>query len=470
MTTEWLDRPMVEIIAGLRENEICSTALLDEAEARHARYGNALNAYRVWRGVDARATAADADAQFKAGRDNGLLQGIPVSVKDLYGIGGFDTFAGSPRALPPVWEREGPIIAGLRREGAVITGKTHMVEFAFGAVGTNAHWPAPRNPWDTQTRRVPGGSSSGAGVSLAEGSAVIALGSDTAGSVRIPASITGTVGFKPSAGRWPTDGLVPLSPTFDVPGVLARSVADAAIAFAVIESELSGTPDREIPSAAELSGIVIGRMDAHFWPDCSPGVAEQVERALGELAQAGIRVVTTELPGVEEAFELFRDGGLAAAEFRSFIQSELPDWLGSLDPNVAARMEFGPLFHSATFKRRRARFVELAAAANDAVADIDVFASPTVPISAPTLAEVADHSAYAAANIRIVRNTCIANLLGFCALTIPVGLDSRGLPVGLQLLAKAEDERQLFQIGLAMEKCLGAPASRLGTPKLLSPA
>ena len=468
MTKDWLDRPLADIVAALRENRVRSADLLDEAGERHDRHTGTLDAYRVWDRRGAQRMAAEADARFDAGRDMGLLQGIPISVKDLFGVKGFQTFAGSPRALPVVWETEGPIVAVLRREGAIFTGKTHMVEFAFGGVGTNANWPVPRNPWDAIKHRVPGGSSSGAGVSLAEGSVVIALGSDTAGSVRIPASVTGVVGFKPSAGRWSTEGLVPLSPTFDVPGVLTRSVADAAIAITVIESGLRGAPEITVPKAIDPTDVVIGRMDAYFWQDCSPGVVEQVERALNDLVSKGVRVVKADLPGVEEAFALFRDGGLAASEFREFLHAELPGWIDGLDPNVAQRMGLGPPFGSAAFERRRLRFAELAAAAKDAFVDVGVIASPTVPLSAPNIEAVAQGDAYAAANIRMLRNTCIANLLGLCALTVPVGLDALGLPVGLQLFAKAGDESRLIEIGLVVESILGAPAPRLGEPDLIS--
>jgi len=184
MTGGWIDKPLDDLITAFRAGALSPIDLYEEARARHGGAGAQLNAYRVWDETHSRAQAVDADATFRAGDIIGPLQGIPISVKDLFGVSTLDTFAGSPRALPEKWNSEGPVIKALRNQGAVLTGKTHMVEFAFGGLGTNVHWPVPRNPWDANAHRVCGGSSSGAGVSLMEGSALVALGTYTAGSVR----------------------------------------------------------------------------------------------------------------------------------------------------------------------------------------------------------------------------------------------------------------------------------------------
>jgi aspartyl-tRNA(Asn)/glutamyl-tRNA(Gln) amidotransferase subunit A len=186
---------------------------------------------------------------------------VPVSIKDLFAAFGYPCFAGSSRRLPAdPWERDGPLVATLRRHLGVIMGKTHMVEFAFGGTGHNSHWGAPYNPWDAAVHRSVGGSSSGAGGSLLEGSAALAFGSDTAGSVRIPAAMTGTVGLKVTLGRWSTEGVVPLSPTFDTPGLLARSVSDVAYGFAALdpagidpEGFITRAETRDIAGVASVS-------------------------------------------------------------------------------------------------------------------------------------------------------------------------------------------------------------------------
>jgi len=228
MPSDPLSRPLIEIAQDLRDRRVTARELTETAIARHERVGERLHAYSYWGPEQARAVALAADAAFVAGISAGPLQGLPVSIKDLFAAEGYPCFAGSSRRLPAdPWERDGPLVAALRRQLGVIMGKTHMVEFAFGGTGQNSHYGAPYNPWDATAHRSVGGSSSGAGVSLLEGSAQLAFGSDTAGSVRIPASMTGNVGLKVTLGRWSTEGVVPLSFTFDTPAAKAASAASA---------------------------------------------------------------------------------------------------------------------------------------------------------------------------------------------------------------------------------------------------
>ncbi|MCZ6764536.1 MAG: amidase, partial [Alphaproteobacteria bacterium] len=219
---------LAELAADLRAKKISSLELCEAAIERHEGQDKKLNAYRDWAPERARAQARAADQAFAAGRDLGPLQGLPQSIKDIYGVPGYETFAGTPKALPEAWRRAGPLVEKLLGQSGVVMGKSHTVEFALGTLGLNDHWGTPYNPWDPDHHRAPGGSSSGAGVSLTEGSALIAWGSDTAGSIRCPASMTGCVGYKASNGRWPTGGIVPLSRSLDVPGPLVRSAADLA--------------------------------------------------------------------------------------------------------------------------------------------------------------------------------------------------------------------------------------------------
>ena len=220
MPSDLLSRPLIEIARDLREKRASARELTEAAIARHERFGERLHAYSLWAPEQARAVADAADAAFAAGVSVGPLQGVPVSLKDLFAAAGYPCFAGSSRRLPAdPWERDGPLVATLRRQLGVIMGKTHMVEFAFGGTGRNSHHGAPYNPWDAAAHRSVGGSSSGAGVSLLEGSALLAFGSDTAGSVRIPACMTGNAGLKVTLGRWSTEGVVPLSFSFDTPGL-----------------------------------------------------------------------------------------------------------------------------------------------------------------------------------------------------------------------------------------------------------
>jgi aspartyl-tRNA(Asn)/glutamyl-tRNA(Gln) amidotransferase subunit A len=407
---------------------------------------------------------------FSAGVTVGPLQGLPVSIKDLFAAAGYPCFAGSSRRLPAdPWERDGPLVAALRRQLGVITGKTHMVEFAFGGTGHNSHWGAPYNPWDAAAHRAPGGSSSGAGVSLLEGSALLALGSDTAGSVRIPACMTGTVGLKVTLGRWPADGVVPLSPTFDTPGLLARSVCDVAYGFAALDPAgidpvgfivRVGTPD--------LAGVRIGIGDPFLWRDCDPGIAETAHEAVNALARAGAVTREFTLPEAEAAYAVFLQGSLSAIELRSFLDRGLPGWLAQLDPVIAPAVRNAESVSATDYLARLARLRALARSVAPRLDAVDVIASPTLCLTPPLMSDIVDADNHLRVNRRIVRNTVAVNYLGLCAITMPVGRDRAGMPVGLQLTAPARAEEPLLAIALAAERVLGTTAERLGTPPLLA--
>src|SRR4051794_16551644 len=212
MPSDLLSRALVEIARDLRERRLTARELIEAAITRHERFGERLHAYSLWTPEQARAVASAADTAFAAGVSVGPLQGMPVSLKDLFAAAGYPCFAGSSRRLPAdPWERDGPLVTTLRRQLGVIMGKTHMVEFAFGGTGQNSHHGAPYNPWDAIAHRSVGGSSSGAGVSLLEGSALLAFGSDTAGSVRISACMDGKGGPKRTPGPRSAASGAPLS-------------------------------------------------------------------------------------------------------------------------------------------------------------------------------------------------------------------------------------------------------------------
>ena len=468
-----LDRPLSEISDALGAGDVSSRALTEAAIARRAaaHHGaHGLEAYKTWDPERALAQAAAADAARALGRELGRLQGVPVSIKDIYGVTGMPTFAGTPRRLPAKWECEGPVAQALTSQLAVVMGKTHTVEFAMGMLGTNAHWGTPRNPWDATSHRVPGGSSAGAGVSLVEGSALVALGTDTAGSVRGPASSTGTVGLKTSKGRWSTAGIVPLSPTLDTAGVLARTVADLAVAFAEIDPAAAADPAGTARALATLdvAGLRIGIADDFFWNDCSPGVAEAARAAVAELEHAGARTRPTPIPQGPELYAIQRAGSFGASEFSAFVSAELPDWLDTLDPGVRARVTAAQGMTAAVYLgrlRQRRAMIDAAATSFDGV---DIVAMPTLPNTPPRLDEIADPAAFSDASVLALRNTSIANLLDMCAITLPVALDDAGMPVGLQLLAPLGADMRLLSAALAVERTLGTGRARLGAAPWLS--
>lgn len=467
MTVSLATSSLAEMADALRDGRTTAAELSEQAVHNHERLDPTLAAYKSWFPERARKEAAAADAAFAAGFDLGPLQGIPVSIKDLYGLAGYRTFAGTPREMPSKWEEEGPVVSAVRQNMAVVMGKTHTVEFAFGGIGTNPHWGTPRNPWDGRVHRAPGGSSAGAGVSLQEGSAAVALGSDTAGSVRIPASMTGTVGLKTSVGRWSTQGIVPLSRTFDTAGILTRSVADAALAFAAIDPLTIEEPDAFLAqiSAQRVDDLRVGVCD-WFFQDCDPGVAEGVKAAIAELEKAGLKVETFDWPELIEAGEIFRSGGLAAAEFAAFINSEMLQFKETLDPNVLSRFERMESITAVEYLRRRWRLDELASVMDQRLAGVDFVLGPTVPITPPALDAIASGDAYQKANMAALRNTSPANLLSLCALTLPVALCKEGMPVGLQLTAPFGEDERLLAGGAAFERVLGTARQRLGQPPM----
>jgi aspartyl-tRNA(Asn)/glutamyl-tRNA(Gln) amidotransferase subunit A len=344
-----------------------------------------------------------------------------------------------------------------------------MVEFAFGGTGLNSHHGAPYNPWDAAAHRSPGGSSSGAGVSLLEGSALLAFGSDTAGSVRIPACMTGTVGLKVTLGRWSTDGVVTLSHSFDTPGLLARSAADVAYSFAALDPAL-GDAERFLAKCAgvSLDGIRIAVDDGFFWNECDPGIAEAARDAIGALAREGAVLCSAALPEAVDAYAIFLEGGVSAVELRSFLDRELPEWLDQLDPIMAPAVRGAEAVSAREYLARLGRLKAVARGAMPRFDGIDVIATPTLCITPPLLSALDSPPAYLSVNRRIVRNTVAVNYLGLCGVTLPVGLDRAGMPVGLQLIAPPWAEEKLLAIALAAERVLGTPAERLGTPPVLA--
>jgi aspartyl-tRNA(Asn)/glutamyl-tRNA(Gln) amidotransferase subunit A len=458
--------PMSEIGILLGEGKFKARALAEEAIANHERFGPKLMAYSQWAPEHARKCADAADAAFAVGSRAGSLQGIPTSIKDLFAVAGFPTYAGSPKRLPPKFEIDGPVVANLRRQLATVMGKTHMVEFAFGGTGQNAHYGSPRNPWDVTAHRSPGGSSSGAGVSLCEGSALLALGTDTGASVRLPAAMTGNAGLKLTKGRWSTEGIVPLSFTLDTPGILARSMADAAFSFAALDPDLGdgfaflhGVP-------AGVNGIRIGIADPWFWDSCENGIGEIVRRAVDSLARAGAVVKEASLPEARDAFAMFVAGGLSGIELRAFLDRELPDWLETIDPVNAPALKNAENLSAREYLTRRLRLLEAAKSAAARFHHVDVIATPTVMFTPHVLTDEVSPEEFWAHNRNIVHNVLPANYLALCAATLPVGLDRVGMPVGLQFIAKGGDDERLVAIACAAERVLGTPREILGAPPM----
>ncbi len=455
------------LVTSLRAGALSAQELAEWAIANHDARGEAFHAYKTWDENQIRTHATAADAAFAAGVNLGALQGIPVSIKDLVGVSGYPTFAGCPRELPAVWQTEGTVARTIRHQLGVVSGKTHTVQFAFGGLGVNPHWGPPRNPWDAKDRRSPGGSSSGAGVSLHEGSALLAIGTDTAGSVRMPATMTGNAGFRPTPGRWPTDGIVPLVKQLDTAGPLAKSVDDLVIGFGAIDPYVvdDAIVFRDRLGLADLRDFRVGICDWYF-ENCDPGVAESVERALDELSKAGLRTEVVTMPHFDDVTDIFDAGGLHAGEFSAFIQDEMRDFAGDLDPAVAIRLAKADSDGAAAHINRVKAIARMARSVDAAFGGLDAIVGPTIPLTPPRMADIADPETHFTANMRLVRNTNTVSLLRLCGVTVPVGLDAESMPVGMQIVGRDGHDETALALALACERVLGTACDRLGVPPM----
>ena len=399
----------------------------------------------------ARAAADAADARARAGVSLGPLDGAIVSIKDLFDVAGEPTRAGSKilaeEAKPAT--ADAAVVRRLRADGAVIVAKTNMTEFAFSGIGANPHFGTPGNPRDRA--RVPGGSSAGAPVSVADGMCDIAIGSDTGGSVRIPAGLCGLVGFKPSRQRVPTDGAFPLSYTLDSIGPIALSVVDCAKADAVMASE-----DFAPPVAAALTGLRFGVAEGLPLDRLDDAVSAAFAAALKRLDAASVRITRETLPQFDGMAEVNGKGGISPPEACAIHRDRLRRRSADIDPNVLARIERGCAVSAADYvdmMRDRARLVRDMDAR---LAGLDALIMPTTSIVAPTIAEVADTKVFTARNAALLRNTAIINFFDLCAITLPLPVDPNALPVGLMLAARNGHDRRLLDMAAAVAELFGA--------------
>jgi aspartyl-tRNA(Asn)/glutamyl-tRNA(Gln) amidotransferase subunit A len=396
----------------------------------------------------ARAAADAADARARRGASLGPFDGTIVTIKDLFDVAGEPTRAGS-RILA---EEAGPakadatVVRRLREAGAVIVAKTNMTEFAFSGIGANPHFGTPGNPRDRS--RVPGGSSAGAPVAVADGMCDVAIGTDTGGSVRIPASLCGLVGFKPSKQRVPTDGAFPLSTTLDSVGPIAKSVADCAAADAVMAGEDILPLEPIAPKGLHFGvaeGLPLDRLD----DTVAAGFALAVKR----LDDTGIKVTHETLPLFDDMTAVNAKGGISPYEACEIHRDRMSRRADDIDPNVRARIARGREITPEVYAgmvRARASLVQ---AMDARLAPLDALLMPTTSIVAPTIAEVADGKVFAARNAAVLRNTSIINFFDLCAISLPV---QAPLPVGLMLIGRNGLDHRLLRIAAAMAPLLGA--------------
>jgi aspartyl-tRNA(Asn)/glutamyl-tRNA(Gln) amidotransferase subunit A len=397
-----------------------------------------------------RAAADASDARKRAGVTLGPLDGTIVSIKDLFDVAGEPTTAGSlmlKTAAPAL--RDATIVSRLRQAGAVIIGKTNMTEFAFTAIGDNQHYGTPGNAMDAS--RIPGGSSSGAGVSVGEGTSEISIGSDTGGSVRIPASLSGVVGFKPTARRVPLTGAFPLSSTLDSIGPLARTVAECAVADAVMAGEVPAalTP---IP----LSGLRVGIPRGVLFEDTEGDVATAFDQCLRKVERAGARVADLSIDDLLGEMRAATKRGSIAAMEGAEVHA---DWLATgasapVDPHVSGPLSRAAAIPTPVYIRAMRRRTALAAAMDERLASVDVLALPTTPVTAPTIVSMADADLRDRIEGLLLRNTQVANQFDLCAISLP--MPDMTLPAGLMLVARNGHDRHLLRIAAEVESLLGS--------------
>jgi aspartyl-tRNA(Asn)/glutamyl-tRNA(Gln) amidotransferase subunit A len=443
-------RPIAALAQDLAAGKTTSRKLVEDALARIADAGG--EGGRVFTKVHAQDALLAADASDHL-RMRGIvpsaLAGLPVSIKDLFDIAGDVTTAGSKilRDTAPA-SADAVAVARLRAGGAVVIGRSNMTEFAFSGIGINPHYGTPANPYDRGRRRIPGGSSSGAAVSVADCMAAFALGTDTGGSVRIPAALCGIAGFKPTRARVPLAGAFPLSTTLDSVGPLAPTVACCATVFQI----LAGEPPQALSPAA-LAGLRLGVPKNHMLEDLDVEVMGAFDSAIQRLARRGGKIVELAVPEFDETAKATLGGGISPPEAYS-VHRKWIDREEEFDPRVLERILRGGFVLAADYidlLATRARLMRRFARAHY---DVDVMVMPTVPRIAPPMEALERNpDSFRLANGNMLRNTNLINFLDGCALTLPIHA-AREAPVGLMVVGFSGEDERVLSAGLAIEAAL----------------
>lgn len=394
--------------------------------------------------------AQASDLLRRAGLRRSLIDGLPISVKDLFDVAGQVTTAGSTVLRDRASATDHALVVQrLLQAGAVVVGKTNMTEFAFSGLGLNPHYGTPASPWDRARRRIPGGSSSGAGVAVADGMSVASIGTDTGGSVRIPSAFCGLTGFKPTASRMPREGMVPLSPSLDSAGPLAATVRCCA----VLDALMSGQPAPELP-VPEASALRLAVPENLVLEGADEVVKQTFARALDAMANAGVQLHRLAVPEFDEVAQLNRKGGLVCPEAWQWHAGLITAHPQAYDPRVASRILRGR-------ESSAADYLDLLDARRDWIAAVerrlqpyDGMLLPTVPVVAPTIAELeASDEAYFRFNGLILRNPGLINFLDGCALSMPCHA-AGAAPVGLMLAGVRGSDALILRAGMALEPIL----------------
>lgn len=395
----------------------------------------------------------EAEASYRrlsSGRSRGLLDGIPVAWKDLFAFAGLTTTAGSVLLKrEPIAVEDAAVVSALAQAGMVSVGRVNMSEFAFSGLGLNPHYGTPRNPRAKDVARVPGGSSSGSGAVVAAGLVPVSIGTDTGGSIRIPAALNGVVGYKATRGRYSMRGVFPLAKSLDSLGPLCLTVQDAVW----VDAAMRGLPASEV-RRGDLNGLSIIVPTNVVFDGAEAGVIAAFDRALARLERAGARIRRQAIPAFTRIFELMAaHGPLVTAEAYALHRSRLegPD-AASIDRLVVARARLGE-------KITLSDYVDMLSARDRLIAEMSALIGPTEIVAYPTVAHVApptepleaDDALFVETNARTLRNTLIGNFLDWCGVSLPCGTGDAEMPVGLLLSALPHHDTHLLSVALAAE-------------------
>ncbi len=397
-------------------------------------------------------TAAEGiDRLRAAGAAPSRYAGIPVSIKDLFDVQGQVTKGGS-KVLDdrPAATADAPAVARLRQAGFIVIGRTNMTEFAFSGVGLNPHFGTPKCAFDRKTGRIPGGSSSGAAVSVVDGMAHMGLGTDTGGSCRIPAAFNGIVGFKPTAARVPTAGALPLSHSLDSVGPLARSVACCA----AIDAIIAGEPGRTLVPAS-LKGLRIAAPQTFVLGGMDEAVSDDLDRALSALSAAGAVVDLIAVPEFDDIPKINSKAGFAAPEALAWHMDLITERGPDYDPRVLVRINRGKEQTALDYIKLLDDRAKLIAAVEKRLAGYDVIALPTVPTIAPPISALDKDDEFGRINLLALRNPTVINMIDGCAISLPMHKPGNA-PTGLMLAGLRGRDHAVFSIAAAVEALLDA--------------
>jgi aspartyl-tRNA(Asn)/glutamyl-tRNA(Gln) amidotransferase subunit A len=443
-------RAIDDIAHDLGSGRTTSRQLIEDALARiQDPAGEGARAFIKTHAAQARVMADAVDSLRKAGRSPGPYAGIPIALKDLFDIAGEPTPAGSAiLANAPPATANAPVVARMLAAGFIPMGRVNMTEFAFSGLGINPHHGTPTSPWDRGSKRIPGGSSSGTAVAVADSMAAAGLGTDTGGSCRIPAAFCGVTGYKPTARRVPIDGVLPLAPALDSVGPLAPTVACCAAIDAILAGD---TPSRL--AQADLNGLRLALPQNLVLDNLDDTVAATFLKAVNTLSAAGASIIRTRFADFDDLPVVNAKGGFAAAEAYAWHKDLLATQGDGYDQRIRVRIARGHTVTAADYIKLLQDRKRLLAAFDMATAPYDALIMPTVPIIAPRIADLDDERAYNSINMLILRNTAWGNFFDRCSISIPCHRQGDA-PVGLMLVGETMGDKRLFQIAAAAEAAL----------------